>query len=55
MPKPTVRHKHGTGDRNDNHIAKLDETSQDHRDAIKQKDAEEADIAAEKDMGIEHP
>lgn len=55
MPKPTAQHRHGTGDRNDEAVAKVDEKLQDRRDAIEQKDAEEADIAAKKDMGIEHP
>jgi len=55
MPKPIAQHQHGTGDRNDDHIAHNDEKLQERRDAIEQKDAEEADIAAKKDMGIEHP
>ena len=55
MPNPRPGQKHGTGDRNDDHIAKVDEHLQDRRDAIEQKDAEQADIAAKKDMGIEHP
>lgn len=55
MPKPVAQRKHGTGDRNDDAIAKVDEKLQDRRDAIEHQDAEEADIAAKKDMGIEHP
>jgi hypothetical protein len=55
MPKPTAQHQHGTGDRNDDPVAREDEKLQEHRDAIEQKDASEADLAAKRDMGIEHP
>jgi hypothetical protein len=55
MPKPTAQHQHGTGDRNDDAVAEVDEKLQDRRNAIEQTDAEEADIASKQDMGIEHP
>jgi hypothetical protein len=55
MPKPTPQQPHGTGDRNDDAIAKVDEKLQDRRNAIERADAEEADIASKRDIGIEHP
>jgi hypothetical protein len=55
MTRPPADRKHGTGDRNDGDVAKLDEKLQDRRDDKKEKGAEEVKRQSHRDMGIEHP
>ncbi|MGN6329324.1 MAG: hypothetical protein ACTHL5_10325 [Rhodanobacter sp.] len=55
MTRPPADRKHGTGDRNDGDVAKLDEKLQDRRDDKKEKGAGEVKRQSHRDMGIEHP
>jgi hypothetical protein len=54
-PMPPADRKHGTGDRNDNEVARMDHTLQKHRDAEETRDAKEANRQAKHEEGIEHP
>jgi hypothetical protein len=54
-PQPPADRKHGSGDRNENDVARLDEKLQARRDEKKEKAAEEVKRQSHKDMGIEHP
>lgn len=54
-PKPVAQHRHGTGDRNDMDVAQEDAKLQDRRDAKESRDAEEANRAANRDEGFDHP
>jgi len=54
-PMPPADRKHGNGDRNDNDVARMDHTSQEHRDAEETRDAKDADRQAKREEGIEHP
>lgn len=55
MPKPPADRKHGTGDRNDHHVAEVDHHLQEPRDAEEAKDAREADRAAKREEGFDRP
>lgn len=54
-PKPVAQHRHGTGDRNDTNVARLDHTLQEHRDAVETRDAKEANREAKRDEGFDRP
>jgi hypothetical protein len=54
-PQPLADRKHGSGDRNENDVARLDEKLQTRRDEEKARDAKEVTRQSHKDMGIEHP
>jgi len=54
-PKPVAQPRHGTGDRNDNDVAQLDHTLQEHRDGEETRDAKEADREAKREEGFDHP
>lgn len=54
-PMPPANRPHGTGDRNEGDVARVDRALQEHRDAKESRDAEEADRQARRDQGIEHP
>jgi hypothetical protein len=54
-PMPPADRKHGTGDRNDSDVARLDHTLQEHRDAKETRDAKEANREAKRDEGFDHP
>jgi hypothetical protein len=55
MPKPTAQHPHGTGDRNDDDVARLDHTLQEQRNAVESRDAKKADREAKREEGFDHP
>ena len=54
-PKPTGQHRHGTGDRNDADVARMDHKLQEKRDAKETHDAEEADREAKRKEGFDRP
>lgn len=54
-PKPTAQHRHGTGDRNDADVARMDHKLQEKRDAKETRDAKEADCEAKREEGFDHP
>ncbi len=54
-PHPPADRKHGSFDRNEKDVARLDEQLQARRDEKKEKDAQEVKRQSHKDMGIEHP
>lgn len=54
-PMPPADRKHGTGDRNENHVAKIDHHLQERRDAEEAEDAREADRASKREEGFDHP
>jgi hypothetical protein len=54
-PQPPADRKHGSGDRNEKDVARLDRKLQTHRDEKKEKAAQEVKRQSHKDMGIEHP
>ncbi|HEV2540261.1 MAG TPA: hypothetical protein VGU03_11195 [Frateuria sp.] len=54
MPKPPAQRKHGTGDRNDKDVARLDRRLQEERNAQQTRDAKEANRDARHDEGIDH-
>jgi hypothetical protein len=54
-PMPPADRKHGTGDRNDNSVARKDRELHEKRDARESRDAEEANRAAKRDEGFDHP
>ncbi|MGN2243181.1 hypothetical protein ACFWZU_06710 [Frateuria sp. GZRR33] len=54
-PKPTAQHRHGTGDRNDADVARMDHKLQEKRDAKETRDAKEADREAKREEGFVHP
>jgi hypothetical protein len=53
MPKPPADRKHGTGDRNDDHVAGIDHHLQEHRDERKEEGAARAREDAEHDTGTD--
>jgi hypothetical protein len=54
-PMPPSDRKHGSGDRNDNDVARLDRDLQEPRDAERAKEAEQADREAKRKQGFDHP
>lgn len=54
-PMPPADRKHGSGDRNENDVAKLDRKLQTRRDEKKAEDTKEVKRESHKDIGIEHP
>ncbi len=54
-PMPPADRKHGSGDRNENDVAALDEKQQDQRDQKKDEGREEVERQSHEDMGIERP
>lgn len=54
-PQPPADRRHGSGDRNEKDVARLDRKLQTHRDEKKEKAAQEVKRQSHKDMGIEHP
>lgn len=53
MPKPPAQRKHGSGDRNDQDVARLDRRTQEKRDAEKVRGAKEANRDAKREEGFE--
>jgi hypothetical protein len=54
-PMPPASRKHGTGDRNDNDVARRDHERQQQRDTREARDAREADREATRKEGFDHP
>ncbi|UGB39480.1 hypothetical protein [Frateuria soli] len=54
-PMPPADRKHGTGDRNDAHVAHVDHKLQEERDARETPGATEADREAKREEGFDHP
>jgi len=54
-PKPVAQHRHGTGDRNDNNVARQDHKLQEERNAEETRDAKEANREAKREEGFNHP
>jgi hypothetical protein len=54
-PEPIAQQRHGTGDRNDNDVARKDHQMQEKRDAEEARDAREADREAKRGEGFDHP
>jgi hypothetical protein len=55
MPKPPADRKHGSGDRNENDVARMDKKLQDRRDEKRQKGDAEVKRQSDRDIGAEHP
>jgi len=54
-PMPPANRKHGTGDRNDDDVARRDHKLQEKRDAEETRDAKEANREAKREEGFNHP
>jgi hypothetical protein len=54
-PMPPADRKHGTGDRNENDVARGDRALQEKRDSRESRDAREADREAKRGEGFDHP
>ncbi|MGN2252002.1 hypothetical protein ACFWZ4_01320 [Frateuria sp. GZRe12] len=54
-PMPPANRPHGTGDRNDNDIARMDRKLQEKRDDKEARDSREADREAKREEGFDHP
>ncbi len=53
-PMPPADRKHGSGDRNENDVAELDQQQQTARDKKKEQGREEVEQQSHQDMGVEH-
>ena len=54
-PMPPADRKHGSGDRNDGDVARVDHKLQEKRDAKESRDASDADREAKREEGFDHP
>jgi len=54
-PQPPADRRHGSSDRNEKDVARLDRKLQTHRDEKKEKAAQAVKRQSQKGMGIEHP
>lgn len=54
-PMPPADRKHGSGDRNENDVARLDKKLQDRRDDKREKGDAEVERQSDRDIGAEHP
>lgn len=54
-PMPPADRRHGSGDRNENEVARRDHALQEKRDARQARDAREAGHQARREEGFDHP